>query len=195
MKEPSKMLTDAPVAAAPPRFCARIVSGGQTGADRAALDFAIRLHYPHGGFAPHGRLAEDGRIPEQYQLVELPEGGYRQRTRRNVLESDGTLIVNIGALDGGTLATQKFAVKLKRPHLLVQLDSESVPEAAARLLAWLDEHAIKPLNVAGPRESKRPGIHHLTEELLHAAHRLCGGANTIPIANVIECRRMLPATY
>ena len=161
----------------PPLFCARIVSGGQTGADRAALDFAIRLHYPHGGFAPHGRLAEDGRIPEQYQLVELPEGGYRQRTRRNVLESDGTLIVNIGALDGGTLATQKFAVKLKRPHLLVQLDSESVPEAAARLLAWLDGHAIKTLNVAGPRESKRPGIHRLTEELLDAAHQLRGGAD------------------
>ena len=156
----------------PPRFCARIISGGQTGADRAALDFAMRLRYPHGGFAPHGRLAEDGRIPEKYQLVELPEGGYRQRTRRNVLESDGTLIVNIGALDGGTLATQRFTQKLARPCLLAQLDQESVPDAAARLLAWLDEHAIRTLNVAGPRESKRPGIHRLTEELLHTAHVL-----------------------
>lgn len=158
-----------------PRFCARIFSGGQTGADRAALDFAIRKRYPHGGFAPHGRVAEDGRIALKYQLCELPEGGgYRQRTRRNVQETDGTLIVNTGALEGGTLATQEFAQKLGRPHLLVQLDSETLSEAAARALAWLDAHAIQTLNVAGPRESKRPGIWRQTAKLLLAMHRRHG---------------------
>ena len=156
----------------PLRFCARIISGGQTGADRAALDFAIRKRYPHGGFAPHGRVAEDGRIALKYQLCELPEGGgYRQRTRRNVEESDGTLIVNIGALEGGTLATQEFAQKLGRPHLLVQLDSETLSEAAARALAWLDAHAIQTLNIAGPRESKHPGIWRQSAKLLFAMHR------------------------
>ena len=161
-----------------PRFCARIFSGGQTGADRAALDFAIRKGYVHGGFAPHGRVAEDGRIAWKYQLCELPEGeGYRQRTRRNVEESDGTLIVNIGALEGGTLATQEFAQKLGRPHLLVQLDSETLSEAAARALAWLDAHAIRTLNVAGPRESKRPGIWRQTAKLLFAMHRRHGAAS------------------
>ena len=156
----------------PLRFCARIFSGGQTGADRAALDFAIRKRYPHGGFAPHGRMAEDGRIAWKYQLCELPEGeGYRQRTRRNVQETDGTLIVNTGALEGGTLATQEFAQKLGRPHLLVQLDKETVSDAAARALAWLDAHAIQTLNVAGPRESKRPGIWRQSAKLLLAMHR------------------------
>lgn len=152
----------------PIRFCERIVSGGQTGADRGALDFAIEHGYTHGGWAPHGREAEDGLVPLKYQLTELADGGYRQRTRLNVQDSDGTLIVNLGELDGGTLATQAFAQQMSKPHLVVQLDAEITVEAAASVLAWLREHAIKTLNVAGPRESKRPGIYRLTGELLEA---------------------------
>lgn len=106
-----------------PLILKRIVSGGQTGADRAALDFAIEYGYPHGGWALRGRQAEDGPIPLKYQLTELTDGGYRQRNKRNVKDSDGTLIVNIGVLDGGTLATQAFAQKLKRPYFLAQLDT------------------------------------------------------------------------
>ena len=163
-----------------PRFCERIISGGQTGADRAALDFAIRLRYPHGGFAPCGRMAEDGRIAPKYQLIELTQGSYRQRTRRNVLESEGTLIVNTGALDGGTLATQRFAQKLARPCFVAQLDGQDMPHASARALAWLRAHAIRTLNIAGPRESKRPGIYRLTAKLLDAMHAAHGAARRTP---------------
>jgi hypothetical protein len=143
----------------PLRFCQRIVSGGQTGADRGALDFAIKHGYTHGGWAPRGRKAEDGVIPSKYQLTELAEGGYRQRTRRNVEDSDGTLIVNLGDLDGGTLATQIFAQQMGKPHLVVQLDLGVTTEIEADVIAWLRQNTIKTLNIAGPRESKRPGIY------------------------------------
>lgn len=150
------------------RFCRHIVSGGQTGADRAALDFAIKHGYTHGGWAPRGREAEDRPIPLKYQLIELAGGGYRQRTHLNVQDSDGTFIVNVGELDGGTLATQVFAKQLAKPHLLVQLDSGIATDITASAFAWLREHKIEALNIAGPRESKRPGIYHLTIELLEA---------------------------
>ena len=155
----------------PRYFCERIVSGGQTGADRAALDFAIEYGYPHGGWAPRGREAEDGRIPPKYQLTELPDGGYRQRTRRNVEDSDGTLIVNMGELDGGTLATRIFAEKAGKPYYVAQVDDEATDEMAASVLAWLRAHHIKTLNVAGPRESKRPGIYQQTTALLQAVDK------------------------
>jgi hypothetical protein len=150
----------------PLRFCRHIVSGGQTGADRAALDFAIDHGYTHGGWAPHGREAEDGKIPLKYQLLEMDHGGYRQRTRRNVGDSDGTLIINCGALDGGTLATQAFAQRLNKPCLVVQLDHGVTAKAAASVGEWVRMYQIETLNVAGPRESKRPGIYRLTRELL-----------------------------
>lgn len=171
-----------------PQLCEHIVSGGQTGADRGALDFAIASGYTHGGWAPHGREAEDGFIPLKYQLTELVDGGYRERTRRNVEDSDGTLIVNLGELDGGTLTTQAFAQRMGKPYLVVQVGVGVTAEAAANVLAWLREHAIKILNIAGPRESKRLGIYRLTAELLEAAEaipkreqrlaRLRGYANT-----------------
>jgi hypothetical protein len=150
----------------PIRFCQHIVSGGQTGADRGALDFAIEHGYTHGGWAPRGREAEDGKIPLKYQLLELDNGGYRQRTRRNVEHSNGTLIINRDALDGGTLATQVFAQRLNKPFLVVQLDHGVTGQAVASVIDWLRKHEIKTLNVAGPRESKRPGINGLTRALL-----------------------------
>jgi hypothetical protein len=152
----------------PLRFCQRIVSGGQTGADRAALDFAIKNGYTHGGWAPRGREAEEGPIPLRYQLNELTDGGYRQRTRRNVQDSDGTLIVNLGELEGGSLATQVFAEQWGKPHLLVPLDAGVTDEMGGNTLAWLLDHAIGTLNVAGPRESKRPGIYNQTVRFLTA---------------------------
>ena len=171
-----EILADGTLLALPPlpgsreplRFCERIISGGQTGADRAALDFAIASDYSHGGWAPRGREAEGGRIALKYQLTELPEGGYRQRTRRNVEDSDGTLIVNLGALDGGTLATKIFAEKAGKPLFVAQVDDGVTAEMAADVLAWLRAHDIKTLNVAGPRESKRSGIYRLTVALLEA---------------------------
>ena len=144
----------------------RIISGGQAGVDRAALDFAIEHGYPHGGWAPRGREAEDGPIPAEYQLTELADGGYRQRTKRNVEDSDATLIINTGVLDGGTLATKIFAQKRGRPCFVAQVDTDNVGSIALRIVEWLHAHPVQTLNVAGPRESKRPGIYLATRELL-----------------------------
>lgn len=152
----------------PRRFCERIISGGQTGADRGALDFAIRCGYVHGGWAPRGRQAEDGPIPMKYQLSQMTSGGYRQRTRQNVQDSDGTLIVNSGELEGGSLATRAFAQQHAKPFLVIQVDSGITGTETGNAIAWLRQHAIKTLNVAGPRESKRPGIYRQTIELLDA---------------------------
>ena len=143
-----------------------LIAGGQTGADRAALDFAIEHGYTHGGWAPHGRAAEDGKIPKKYQLFELEHGGYRQRTRRNVEDSDGTLIINLGGLDGGSLATKVFAQRSNKPYLIVQLDQWVTAEVATSIIEWVQHNEIKTLNVAGPRESKRLGIYSLARELL-----------------------------
>ena len=84
----------------------RIISGGQTGADRAALDFAIKMDLPHGGWIPKGRLAEDGPLPEKYQLQEMPTQNYPKRTEQNVIDSDGTLIITHGKLTGGSNTDQ-----------------------------------------------------------------------------------------
>lgn len=144
----------------------KIVSGGQTGADRAALDWAIAQGLPHGGWCPTGRRAEDGVIPSRYALQEVPDGGsYRQRTKRNVLDSDATLIVSIAAeLTGGSKLTQAFAQRHGRPWLHVW------PSAhwQADLQTWLDGRGgrIEVLNVAGPRASSEPGVTRFVQEVL-----------------------------
>lgn len=145
----------------------RIVSGGQTGADRAALDWALANNVPHGGWCPKGRKAADGILADQYLLTETESEGYRQRTRRNVLDSDGTLIVNLGDLDGGTLATKLFAEKARKPYLVVQLDNGITRPILNEVLHWLRHYPVATLNVAGPREEKRPGVYALTYQLLH----------------------------
>ena len=137
----------------------KIVSGGQTGADRAALDWAMAHGIPVGGWCPAGRRAEDGPIPTNYPLTELSGSGYRQRTRRNVEDSDATLIVNLGVLDGGTLGTRRFAERLNKPCCVLQLDGEQAHANPSLLLTWLRRESIDILNIAGPRESKRPGIY------------------------------------
>ena len=155
------------------RFCAHIVSGGQTGADRGALDFAMAHGYTHGGWAPSGRLAEDGPIPLKYQLREMP-GGYRARTRQNVVDSDATLIVNLGELDGGTRMTADFAAQQGKPCWVVQADAGLVglaDDVLIGVIAWLRGHGVKTLNVAGPREGKRPGIARMTQAVLAAMHQ------------------------
>ena len=144
---------------------ARIVSGGQTGVDRGALDAAIELGIAHGGWCPNGRLAEDGRIPDRYELAETESPDYAVRTEKNVLEGDATLIVCRGPLSGGTALTQRLAEAHGRPHLVVDLSEEAEPAAIRR---WLDEHEVEVLNVAGPRESQSPGIQAETTALLRA---------------------------
>lgn len=134
----------------------KIISGGQIGADRAALDVALTLSLPIGGWCPKGRRAEDGMIPDRYPLTETPEADYDTRTRRNVEDSDGTLILNLGTLDGGTALTVKLARQMGKPCLMVALEDGIEPTAFQE---WLDAHQIAVLNVAGPRESKRPGVY------------------------------------
>lgn len=134
----------------------KIISGGQTGVDRAGLDAALALNLPVGGWCPRDRRAEDGAIPDRYPLMETPERDYEIRTRRNVEDSDGTLILNRGMLDGGSALTVDHARQIGKPCLIVVLEEGIDP---ARFRAWLDEHRIRILNVAGPRESKRPGIY------------------------------------
>jgi hypothetical protein len=140
------------------QMVATIVSCGQTGADRAALDWAIARGIDHGGWCTKGRKAEDGVIDSRNKLRELDSPAYRARTRQNVIDSDGTLILNIGELSDGTLETRLFAERLGKPYLVVQLEAAGDGESVRPFLDWLGRNPILVLNVAGPRESKRPGI-------------------------------------
>jgi len=144
----------------------KIVSGGQTGADRAALDFAIKHKIPHGGWVPKGGIAEDGLIPSKYKLQEMPTDSYQNRTEQNVIDSDGTLIVSHGRLTGGSAFTGKMAKKHNRPYFHVDLKEIDVLPAALEILTWLDENGIKVLNVAGARESKDPKIYSGVKDVL-----------------------------
>jgi hypothetical protein len=149
----------------------RIVSGGQTGADRAALDWAIRADIPHGGWCPKGRLAVDGVIAARYRLTETDSTDYAVRTRLNVRDSDATLILNLGALDGGTLLTEENAQALGRPCLTLQLDAgpaASPADAASAIDDWMARGGFATLNIAGPREQGRPGIYAATTAALDA---------------------------
>ena len=133
----------------------RIVSGGQTGVDRGALDAAIALGIAHGGWCPRGRLSEDGPIAAHYQMQETASSKYWVRTRQNVLDSSGTLIVCRGPLQGGTRLTYRLAQRFAKPCLVVDLSRDADVAAVRR---WIEEHEIRVLNVAGPRESTVPGI-------------------------------------
>lgn len=141
----------------------KIIAGGQTGVDRAALDFAIETGIPHGGWCPLKRKAEDGVINDQYLLKETRDAGYSGRTRMNVRDSDGTLILNTGKLEGGTALTELFAKELGKPCLVLDLDN--LPEKTV-IHHWLITYKIRILNIAGPRASKRPGIYDKTRKIL-----------------------------
>ena len=151
----------------------KIVSGGQTGVDRAALDWAIQAGLRHGGWCPKGRRAEDGPIPARYNLDEAKSANYPERTRRNVRGCDATLILNRGEMEGGTLETLRYAEVRSKPVLVVQLGDGIDPEELERVRHWLDAHAIHVLNVAGPRESKRPGIYEQSFRFLQATGEAC----------------------
>ena len=137
----------------------KIISGGQTGADRAALDWAIANGLEHAGWCPAGRRAEDGIIDARYRLVETESAKYRARTVRNVRDSDATLILNLGELEGGTLKTLRCAEGIGKPIRLIQLETVPDQDAVTELDDWLHDNRVETLNVAGPRESKRPGIY------------------------------------
>ncbi|MEM8550501.1 MAG: putative molybdenum carrier protein [Verrucomicrobiota bacterium] len=136
-----------------------LISGGQTGADRAALDAALDAGLPCGGYCPQGRKAEDGRISTRYPLIELEGAQYDERTLKNVLTSDATVIFFAGEVTGGTALTVHYAQEYQRPYLLIDITRES-PEEAARALAGLfSTRRITRLNLAGPRASQCPEIY------------------------------------
>jgi len=176
---------------------AQIVSGGQTGVDRAALEVALELGIPCGGWCPKGRLAEDGPISSRYPLQETPSDIYAQRTEWNVRDSDGTLVLTRGRPSEGTAFTIEIAARLKKPYLIIDLDAPSSPtnctpspreftpsplagegwgegmnrgqDWGSIFLDWLKVHNIRVLNIAGPRESKCPGIYKDTMKVLRIA--------------------------
>jgi hypothetical protein len=145
----------------------KIISGGQTGADRAALDAAIDLDIPHGGWIPKGRKTEDGTLPDKYQLQEMPTSSYPKRTEQNILDSDGTLILSHGKLTGGSALTRKLSKQHNRPWLHIDLDKVDKTEPVQIIAGWIDKHDIQILNVAGPRASKDQGIHDFVLSILN----------------------------
>ena len=147
-----------------------IVSGGQTGADRAALDFAIAAGLPHEGWCPRGRLAEDGPLAACYALRETETDRYAERTRLNVRDSDATVVLTLTPeLTGGTRLTSEIATELRKPLLHLCAAATGPLEAAVTLRQFVAEHGVRRLNVAGPRASQEPQIGALVEAVLTAA--------------------------
>jgi len=144
----------------------KIVSGGQSGVDRAALDVAAELSLPRGGWCPKGRYAEDGPIPDAYPLKETPSADTSQRTEWNVRDAHGTLVLTEGEPSGGTAVTIHFAGRHGKPCLVLDLKHDAAPGAVG---PWIAEHGIAVLNVAGPRESKCPGIYRRASAFLRKA--------------------------
>jgi hypothetical protein len=150
----------------------KIISGGQTGADRAGLDFAIEVGLEHGSFVPRGRRAEDGRISEHYHLTELSSVSYAVRTKRNVREGDGTVVFSLDPiLTGGSALTFEYAGQVKKPRIHIRKSAtdytgEAFFEEVGRLKDFIESNRIAILNVAGPRESNQPGVYAFTLKML-----------------------------
>ena len=141
----------------------RILSGGQTGVNRAALDVAIELGIPCGGWCPRGRRAEDGPIDPKYPLRETKSQEYQFQTEANVIEAEGTLILTMGKLTEGAAFAAQVALKYRKPHLIVDLNKKVKPNV---VLNWAAAHKIRAVNIAGPKESKKPGIYEKAKQFL-----------------------------
>ncbi len=142
----------------------KIVSGGQSGVDRAALDVALELGWECGGWCPAGRAAEDGPIPSRYPLRETPSAEPERRTEWNVRDSDATLVLTAGAPSPGTDLTREFARTMGRPVYAWHVTS---PADVGSFRRWLQVYRVATLNVAGPRESESPGVYASARALLH----------------------------
>lgn len=140
-----------------------IISGGQSGVDRAALDFAMQHKIPCGGWCPAGRLAEDGIIPDHYPLRETASSDHSERTRMNIDESDGTLIIFINEMDEGTNYTRRYAEETGKPVYIIAEAPGTDPTAFRN---WMAENKIRVLNVAGPRESSGEGTYRFAFRVL-----------------------------
>jgi hypothetical protein len=150
----------------------KIISGGQTGVDQAALDAAINLAVAHGGWIPKGRLTESGPLPEKYKLKETRSSSYADRTARNVQDADGTLIIARGLLTGGSEYTREMAIKYKRPWLHIDLSQTAAFQAASAINQWILQNEIEILNVAGPRASKDPTVYQEALNIIESVYYL-----------------------
>ena len=137
----------------------KIISGGQTGVDRAALDVALKQQIKCGGWCPAGRLDESGKIPDHYPLKELKRGGNEERTLRNVEGSDGTIVIFFHDLSGGTAYTVGCCIEDRKPYRLIDAAKYSPEDAATLIVSFVFDHKIDILNVAGPRESEWNGAY------------------------------------
>lgn len=146
----------------------KIISGGQTGADRAALDLAIKFNIPHGGWIPLGRKTEAGPLPMHYSLTEMKTSDYPKRTRQNIIDSHGTVIISRGALSGGSKLTLTFSKVVDKPNCYLDLFRQDHFEAAMVLQSFILENQIEVLNVAGPRASSDPNIYHDVKSILES---------------------------
>ena len=171
----------------------KIISGGQTGADQAALDAAIKLGIPHGGWIPKGRLTEDGPLSDRYDLKEIPTASYPERTKKNIRESDGTLILSHGLLTGGSELTRKTALKYQKPMLHIDFLRVIPFDAAVIINNWMVDHDIKMLNVAGPRASTDPHIYRATLDIIEAVSFLNLSENNPMRTRVTDSKTMVKA--
>ena len=158
----------------------KIISGGQTGVDRAALDVALKHEVECGGWCPAGRLDEFGKIPDHYPVQELPDGGFTERTLYNVKDSDGTVVIYQGELRGGTEKTVRFCVELGRPHQLIDASMVGTQDAAKLIADFVRKNKIDTLNVAGPRQSEWPEGYDYASSVMNifltfCSHRPVGG--------------------
>ena len=152
------------------RLIERIVSGGQTGVDRAALDVAMALGLPVGGWCPKGRRAEDGVIDPRYPLTETPLAEYAQRTAWNVRDTDGTLVLLFNKPSPGTKGTIEEARVQGKALLLIDLTA--YPKGID-VTAWIVANGIQVLNVAGPRQSEAPGVYEAARAFLNDVFGQC----------------------
>ncbi len=150
----------------------QIISGGQTGVDRAALDVAIKLALPHGGWIPKGRITENGPLADKYNLKETESSSYAERTEKNVTDADGTLIISRGPLTGGSEYTREMALKHDRSWLHIDLSQSAAFQAVTTINQWIIQKKIGILNVAGPRASKDPSIYREASNILESAYYL-----------------------
>ncbi|MFO7555011.1 MAG: putative molybdenum carrier protein [Desulfobacterales bacterium] len=167
----------------------KIISGGQTGADQAALDVAIKLGVPHGGWIPKGRVTEIGVLDNKYKLQEMETTNYNKRTEQNIIDSDGTLILSHGRLTGGSDYTREMAILHHRPWLHIDLEKIGAFQAAEKIKSWITENDIEVLNVGGPRASKDPAIYDATVDILETVFYLDLIDGTFPASFSITPKR------
>lgn len=150
-----------------------IISGGQTGADQAGLDAAILNRVKHSGWIPKGRITEAGKLPAKYNLKEMSSTSYPKRTEKNILDFDGTIIFTYGKLTGGSALTLKYAKKHSKPCLTIDLNESSKHLAVNSIKSWIENEAIKIINIAGPRASKSLEIYDAVFNIVNKVLKSC----------------------